>query len=65
MINTYGVQTMDIYDYYRAYMEVQTAKRAQRVTAVTDSMKNALDPRKNKSHPLADKKWGSNLDVRA
>lgn len=65
MINTYGVQTMDIFDYYRIYMEVQSAKRIQRVEAVTDSMKNAMDPSKNKSHPLADKKWGNNLDVRA
>jgi hypothetical protein len=65
MINTYGLQTMDIFDYYHIYTEAQTAKRLQRVESVTDSMKNAMDPRKNKSHPLADKKWGSNLDVRA
>jgi len=65
MINTYGLQTMDIFDYYRIYMEVQTAKRAQRVESVTDSMKNAMDPNKNQSHPLADKRWGSSLDVRA
>ena len=56
---------MDIFDYYRIYMEVQSAKRIQRVEAVTASMKNAMDPRKNKSHPLADRKWGNNLDVRA
>ena len=65
MINTYGVQTMDIFDYYRIYTEAQTAKRVQRVESVTDSMINAMDPSKNKSHPLADKKWGSDLDVRA
>tara|TARA_Y100000590_G_scaffold376779_1_gene442582 strand:+ start:1514 stop:1720 length:207 start_codon:yes stop_codon:yes gene_type:complete len=63
--NTYGILAMDSFDYYRAYRAVQEAKRTLRVEHADGMVRDALDPRKNKSHPLADKKWGSNLDVKA
>tara|TARA_Y100000310_G_C20688977_1_gene820962 strand:+ start:566 stop:754 length:189 start_codon:yes stop_codon:yes gene_type:complete len=62
---------MNAVDYYRAYVEVQAAKQAERL-----SMKTELSTHEREKHMInvqirqdnnvmAPKKWGNNLDIKA
>ena len=52
---------ISLLDYYRFFREVQQVKRELRVEATTELAKHERN--KANPHPLAPRKWGSNLDV--
>jgi hypothetical protein len=71
MINTYGVKGMDAVDYYRAYLEVQAAKQAERLSVKTELSTHEREKHminvqvRQNNNVMAPRKWGSNLDVKA